>query len=181
MSKFVEKHREEAEAIPVKCAIIVTSSTLYEQMTLGIEPEDETGSLIERRLVEKGFDVIYRRIVPNEWDRIKGAILHAIYEARADVVITTGGTGLSATDMTVEVVESLLTKRMPGFGELFRFLSYQEIGAAAMLSRATAGLVDSTLIFALPGSAQAAQVALEKLILPELRHAVKQAKKGIIK
>jgi len=115
--------------------------------------------------------------VPNEWDRIKAAVLHAVYEAHADVVITTGGTGLSSTDLTVEVVENLITKKMPGFGELFRFLSYQQIGAAAMLSRATAGLVDTTLVFALPGSAQAAQVALDKLILPELKHAVKQAKK----
>ena len=94
-----------------------------------------------------------------------------------DVVITTGGTGITARDGTFEAVDELLTKRLPGFGELFRSLSYQQIGAAAMLSRATAGLVDRTVVIVLPGSQHAVRLALEELVLPEIGHLVREARR----
>ena len=97
--------------------------------------------------------------------------------ARRDVVITTGGTGITARDGTFEAVDGLLTKRLPGFGELFRSLSYQQIGAAAMLSRATAGLVDRTVVIVLPGSQHAVRLALEELVLPEIGHLVREARR----
>ena len=98
-------------------------------------------------------------------------------QALVDVVITTGGTGITARDGTFEAVDGLLTKRLPGFGELFRMLSYQQIGAAAMLSRATAGLVGPTVVIVLPGSQHAARLALEELVLPELGHLVREARR----
>ena len=97
--------------------------------------------------------------------------------ASVDVVITTGGTGITARDGTFEAVDALLTKRLPGFGELFRSLSYQQIGAAAMLSRATAGLVDRTVVIVLPGSQHAVRLALEELVLPEIGHLVREARR----
>src|SRR5690606_14410586 len=97
-------------------------------------------------------------------------------EAGAEVVLVTGGTGISRRDTTVEAIEALLAKPLPGFGELFRLLSFQEIGSAAMLSRATAGLDgEGVLLFALPGSTGACRTALERLILPELGHLVREA------
>ena len=94
-----------------------------------------------------------------------------------DVVITTGGTGITARDGTFEAVDGLLSKRLDGFGELFRSLSYQQIGAAAMLSRATAGLIGQTVVIVLPGSQQAVRLALEGLVLPELGHLVREARR----
>jgi molybdenum cofactor biosynthesis protein B len=94
-----------------------------------------------------------------------------------DAIITTGGTGIAARDTTFEAVDSLLEKRLPGFGELFRVLSYEQIGSAAIMSRATAGISARRILVALPGSESAVRLAMEKLLLPELGHLVQQARK----
>ena len=94
-----------------------------------------------------------------------------------DVVITTGGTGITSRDSTYEAIDALLDKRLDGFGELFRMLSYEDIGPAAMMSRATAGLASGTIVIALPGSEAAVRLAMEKLVLPEVGHMVQQARK----
>ena len=101
-------------------------------------------------------------------------MIHEASASGARAVIINGGTGISKKDITVEVVEALFEKRIPGFGELFRMLSYESIGSPAMLSRATAGTYKGMLLFALPGSPQAVKVAMEKLILPELGHGVRE-------
>lgn len=176
MSKSVDEHRREAKR-SVTCAIVVTSSTLYKRVQTSEGSGDEAGELIRLRLEENGHRVLSKVIVPNEWDSIRQAVLKAVNELKANVVFTTGGTGLSKGDITVEVVESLLEKKMPGFGELLRFLSYERVGAAAMLSRATAGVVGKTVVFSLPGSPHAVKLALDSLILPEIGHIVSQAEK----
>jgi molybdenum cofactor biosynthesis protein B len=108
---------------------------------------------------------------------VRSTIERQLASAEIQVVITTGGTGISSRDTTFEAVNALLEKRLDGFGELFRMLSFEQIGAAAMLSRATAGLVAGRIVIALPGSEAAVRLAMEKLLIPELGHLVQQAGK----
>jgi molybdenum cofactor biosynthesis protein B len=124
-------------------------------------------------LEHAGHSVVGRRIVRDEPSEIKESIEDAA-KAGARAVIITGGTGIGRRDSTYEVVTGLLEKRLDGFGELFRTLSYEEIGSAAMMSRAVAGTARGMIVFALPGSTGAAKLAMEKLILPELGHSVRE-------
>ena len=134
------------------------------------EANDTSGQLARRLCEGAGHTVVGQRILRDEPAEV-AALLRGIAErGEADVAITTGGTGVSRRDSTYEAVVSLLDKRLDGFGELFRMLSYQEIGSAAMLSRAVAGLHRGLVIFATPGSTAAVELALQKLILPELGH-----------
>ncbi len=116
-----------------------------------------------------------RRIVPDEPDQVREAIETQLANPDVQVVITTGGTGITSRDQTYEAVSALLDKELDGFGELFRMLSYQEIGSAAMLSRAVGGLAKGKVVLSLPGSQAAVQLAMTKLILPELGHLVREA------
>ena len=138
---------------------------------------DTSGRLIVELLEGAGHQVAGRTILRDEPDEVRSRVAALTSEAQADVVITTGGTGITARDSTFEAVDGLLTKRLPGFGELFRALSYQQIGAAAMLSRATAGLVDRIVVIVLPGSQHAVRLALEELVLPEIGHLVREARR----
>lgn len=138
---------------------------------------DASGRLIASLLEGEGHRVAGRTLLKDEPDDVRRTVAALVEEASVDVVITTGGTGITARDSTFEAVDDLLQKRLPGFGELFRMLSYQEIGAAAMLSRATAGLTGGTVILALPGSENAVRLAMEKLVLPELGHLVREARR----
>jgi len=116
-------------------------------------------------------------VLKDEPADVRRTVEALVRDEAVDVVITTGGTGITARDSTFEAIDGLLEKRLVGFGELFRMLSYQEIGAAAMLSRATAGLTTRTVILALPGSEHAVRLAMEKLVLPELGHLVREARR----
>jgi molybdopterin adenylyltransferase len=138
---------------------------------------DKSGQLIALGLAEAGHMVVEHVIVPDEPEPLREAVLKYAASSEVDAVLLTGGTGIAVRDQTPETIAALLTKKLPGFGELFRMLSYQEIGAAAMLSRAQGGLIDDTLILTMPGSTAAVKLAMEKLILPELGHLVKHAKK----
>ena len=138
---------------------------------------DSSGQLAERLLREAGHEVTGRHVVPDEPERIVACLNGAVRDAGAQVVILNGGTGISRRDRTYDAVAGLLEKRIDGFGELFRLLSWNEVGAAAMLSRATAGLWDGRVLFSVPGSTGAVRLALEKLILPELVHVVREAAK----
>jgi molybdopterin adenylyltransferase len=146
------------------CAIITVSDTRTPET-------DESGTLIREGLTAQGHQVVGYAIVRDEAAHIATRIDSAI-DAGAAVVILNGGTGIARRDSTFEAVDGLLEKRLPGFGELFRMLSYVEIGAGAMLLRATAGTYRGALIFSLPGSPHAVGLALDKLILPELPHLV---------
>jgi len=138
---------------------------------------DSSGRLISTLLEERGHRVSGRTLLKDEPGDVRQTVTALVNDSSVDVVITTGGTGITARDSTFEAIDGLLQKRLAGFGELFRMLSYHEIGAAAMLSRATAGLSGRTVILALPGSEHAVRLAMEKLVLPELGHLVREARR----
>ena len=129
---------------------------------------DESGGLIRTMLQAAGHSVDYYEIVPDDSEKISAALVSNL--ENLDAIIINGGTGITARDGTTEVVKSVLDKELEGFGELFRMLSFQEIGPAAMLSRAVAGVRHGKLIAALPGSPDACRLAMEKLLIPELGH-----------
>ena len=141
------------------------------------EDTDRGGGAIVELLVQAGHDVAGKAIVPDDPGRVRDAVRAGIGAADVDVVITTGGTGITRRDGTYEVVSTLLEKRIDGFGELFRALSFQEIGPAAMLSRACAGLAGGTIVISVPGSEHAVRLAMTQLILPELGHMVREARR----
>ncbi len=136
------------------------------------EADDTSGKLAVELVEAWGHTVAGKQILRDEPAEVARTIRYLANERAADVVITSGGTGISRRDSTYEAVSALLEKRLDGFGELFRMLSYQEIGSAAMMSRATGGLHRGVVVFALPGSSGAVKLAMEKLILPELGHLV---------
>ena len=159
-----------AAPVSVRCAILTISDT----RTL---ETDSGGDTIVTMLETHGHLVVSRAIVRDEESAVQGWL--QVQRSRPDVeaIITTGGTGVAQRDRTYEAIEKLFDKPIPGFGELFRMLGYQEIGAAAMLSRACAGISQCRVIIALPGSVNAVRLAMEKLILPELGHLVREARR----
>jgi molybdenum cofactor biosynthesis protein B len=178
MSDSASEHRRMAADDPhtqsIRCAVL----TISDSRTIDT---DVSGQLIERLLGEAGHESVGRRIVPDEPKVIEAQLESWLTEDRLQVILTTGGTGISPRDGTVEVVRGLITAELEGFGELFRMISHRQIGAAAMLSRAVAGLVarppeagGDTFIFAMPGSKNAVETAMTELVLPELSHLVWQ-------
>jgi molybdenum cofactor biosynthesis protein B len=135
---------------------------------------DTSGALIRERLTGAGHRVVGSAIVRDEPSDVARIVKEACADGRVHVVILTGGTGITSRDSTFEAVTALLDKRLPGFGELFRVLSYQEVGAAAMLSRAQMGIHARRIVVSLPGSPNACRLALDKLLLPELGHLVRE-------
>ncbi len=158
----VEEHRAHAPR-SVACGVITVSDSRT-------EATDESGALLTRLLTEAGHRVVFTAIVKDEAAAIADAVDRAVRVA--DAVVTNGGTGLASRDVTIETLAPSLEKTLPGFGEVFRALSYKEIGSAAMLSRAIAGVYKGRLVFCLPGSPDACELAAKALILPELGHAV---------
>ena len=170
MSESTRHHRLQAGRCSAQCAVLTISDTRKLET-------DERGGVIVDLLTQAGHVVIERAICPDEPARIAAQLEDWLGREELQVVLTTGGTGIARRDTTVEIVDAVLTAKLDGFGELFRMLSWDEIGAAAMLSRATAGLVarpadegGDSFIFAMPGSVAAIQLAMTKLILPELAH-----------
>ena len=157
-----QEHRQQA-AGSLRCAVITVSDTRTTDT-------DTSGRLMQEALTEAGHVIHAYCIVKDESDEIRRLLKHHIQDAETDAILLSGGTGLSARDGTYEVVRDSLEKELTGFGELFRYLSYEEIGAAAMMSRATAGVARGTVIVSMPGSSAAVRLAMEKLILPELSH-----------
>lgn len=169
MSRSTEEHRAAAPD-SVRCAIITVSDTRTEET-------DGSGQLIRQRLAEHGHTISEYRIVKDEPEQI-GKLLDGVAGSGVcDAIIMNGGTGIARRDTTYDVVAARLDKRLDGFGELFRALSYPEIGAAAMLTRAVAGVYRDTLVLLTPGSIHAVGLALDKLIIPELSHLVYELRK----
>jgi molybdenum cofactor biosynthesis protein B len=162
----VDEHRATAPAA-VACFVL----TVSDSRTLATET---SGRAIADLLGEAGHSVVDRTLVRDEPAEVARLVRAAIASGRVQVVITTGGTGISSRDSTYEALCALFDKRLDGFGELFRVLSFQEIGAAAMLSRATAGVIGRVAVFLLPGSEHAVRLAMTRLILPELRHVARE-------
>ena len=138
---------------------------------------DTSGRAIRDLLQAAGHTVAGSAIEKDEPARVAELVRQQAAIADVDAVITTGGTGLTSRDSTFEAIDALLTKRLPGFGELFRMLSYQDIGSAAMMSRACAGTIGRVVVISLPGSEKAVRLAMEKLVIPELAHLVQQSTK----
>lgn len=152
----------------VACAVITTSDSRTEQ-------DDESGKLIKQRLTDNGHKVAYYTILKNDAEAIRQNVEMLLKRDDIQVIITGGGTGLSKRDVTVNTIAPILEKILDGFGELFRQLTYQEIGTGSIMSRALAGLVSSKVIICIPGSLGAATLAMDKIILPEIGHLVREA------
>lgn len=161
------EHKKEALK-NLKCGVITISDTRTEE-------DDGSGKIIRELLGGDGHEVISYSIVMDDTGSIMSAVEDAL--GQADVVICNGGTGISPRDVTIETLRPLLSRTVEGFGEIFRTLSYAEIGSSAMLSRAVAGAVGKNLLFCVPGSPNAVRLAMEKLILPEMGHMLSQVRK----
>lgn len=160
-----EHERQAAAEAPrrIACGVLTISDTRTPET-------DSSGAAIRAALTRAGHDVVRYTVVRDEPEQIAELVREA--SATCKLIITNGGTGIARRDSTFEAIDGLLQKRLPGFGELFRLLSFEEIGPAAMLSRATAGVYGGTLIFCLPGSTNAVRLAMERLIVPQLDHLV---------
>ena len=163
MSEAEPGHQEQSAETPAQCVVITVSDTRTVDT-------DVSGGIIKARLAEAGYGVAGHEIVPDEPDRV--AALLDRYAGDADAILLNGGTGISHRDRTFEAVSSRLEKTLPGFGEIFRMLSFEQVGAAAMLSRAIAGVYRTSIVISMPGSPNAVRLAMERLIVPELRHLV---------
>jgi molybdenum cofactor biosynthesis protein B len=149
-------------------SVVITVSDTRDEST------DESGMLIKDLLGEGGHEIVGYEIIKDEASEIRGVLQKTLKRDDIQFIVLNGGTGLAPRDVTYEVVNELLEKRLDGFGELFRFLSFQEIGPAAMLSRALAGSVKGKVVISLPGSKGAVELGMRQLILPELGHMVSQ-------
>ncbi|HEY6085693.1 MAG TPA: MogA/MoaB family molybdenum cofactor biosynthesis protein [Nitrospira sp.] len=138
---------------------------------------DTSGQLIQELLTEEGHTVAAYHLVKDEPSQIKERIIAGVTNEAVQAIIINGGTGISRRDSTFEAVDAMLEKRLDGFGEVFRYLTYQDIGSPAIMSRATAGIIKGRVLFSTPGSEHAVRLAMEKLILPELGHLVKELTK----
>jgi molybdenum cofactor biosynthesis protein B len=164
LSESVRQHREAAPE-KVRVAVLTISDTRT--------PETDTGGdTIEEVMRQAGHEVVHRQIVRDEAPQIRSTLTDLLARSDVDAVITTGGTGISARDTTYEVISRMIEKKLDGFGEIFRMLSYEEVGAAAILSRAVAGAVGTKFVACLPGSRNAVRLATEKLLVPEISHVV---------
>ncbi len=163
-------HRKKAPA-SVCCAVLTISDTRS-------PTDDHSGKLIQSLLKKSGHQVMTCALVADEASAIESKLRMMLAASEIQAIIANGGTGIAPRDVTAQVVATFITKPLPGFGELFRMLSYQEVGAASMLSRALAGANDKKLLFALPGSLAAVRLAMKKLILPELAHTVYELNKS---
>ena len=163
-----QRHRTEAERLgPLRIALVTISDTRTAETDL-------SGRFLEEQVRADGHQVLTYRVVPDEPSLIEQTLSELLASA-AQVILINGGTGISSRDGTFEVVQRRMEKILPGFGELFRMLSFQEVGPAAMLSRATAGLCSGRIVVSLPGSPAAVRLAWEQLLRPELRHLVREA------
>ena len=165
------KHHHRRDAVQRVAAVVITVS---DTRTL----ETDTGGRLLAELLEgQGHRVVERVVVPDDPEAIEAAAREALAREDVRAIVLTGGTGVAPRDVTPETLEPLLERVVPGFGELFRMLSYEDIGSAALLSRALAGIAAGKVVFVLPGSRGAIRLALEKLILPELGHLAAEAVK----
>ena len=167
-----QEHRAQAP-ISVGCFVLTVSDTRTSET-------DSSGKTIREFLERAGHLVTGFAIVRDEPSLVTASVRQWLTDVDTRVIITTGGTGITARDGTFEAIDALLEKRLDGFGELFRMLSFDEIGAAAMMSRATAGTVGAKAIFALPGSEHAVRLAMSRLIIPELGHVAQQLQKSLM-
>ncbi len=169
MSQSAAEHRATSPT-RLRCAVITVSDTRTLETDTG-------GQAVVDLLTAAGHEIAARQIVRDDPEQMRPLLVELCQRADVDAVLLTGGTGIASRDQTFETVGALLTKTMPGYGELLRQLSYQEIGAAAMLSRAVGGLVGHVVVLTMPGSPAGVRLAMEELVLPELGHLVREARR----
>jgi molybdopterin adenylyltransferase len=165
-----EEHQRAAEQIVARCAILTLSDTRD-------TTTDKSGARIRELLVAEGHTVSEYDVLRDEPELLKAKLTALVERQDVDVILTNGGTGISRRDTTVPVIERVIESPLPGFGELFRMLSWEQIGSGAMMSRALGGIAQGKLIFAMPGSTKAVELAMARLILPELRHLLRELQK----
>jgi len=175
MSKTSKMHKEEAPK-SLGFGVITVSSSRHRDSQVGKHAVDESGDLIVETLRNHGHTVVSRQLIPDDKIMIERTIREMLKSPNVDAIITCGGTGINPSDVTIETVEPILEKELPGFGEVFRWLSYEGIGSAAVMTRAIAGVTKGKAIFCLPGSPQAVKLCLEKLILTETGHIILHAR-----
>jgi molybdopterin adenylyltransferase len=161
----------DSQAVAVACAVITVSDSRWQSLSRSEVPdEDRSGNLVRAKLQAAGHDLRHYEILPDEPVAVRATLQTLAADGTIQAVILNGGTGIAPRDTTYDAIAGLLEKELPGFGEIFRMLSYQEIGSRAIASRATAGIYHQTVIFSLPGSTAAVALGMDKLILPELVH-----------
>ena len=169
MSQSAKKHHAQAPE-SICCAVITVSDTRTLQT-------DRGGQMVVDALGGAGHQVVERQLIADEPEPMAALVRQFSQQQDIDAILLTGGTGIASRDQTFETIDGLLTKTIPGYGELFRMLSYHEIGPAAMLSRALGGILNHTVVLTMPGSPAAVSLAMGKLILPELGHLVHEARR----
>lgn len=175
MSESARRHKAEAPK-KLRFGIFTVSTSRYQKMKKGEQMADASGDLIESALKNAGHTVSFRSLISDDTAMIEEGMRQALASPELDAVIFCGGTGIAPSDVTIETVMPFLEKVLPGFGEIFRRLSFDEIGSAAVLSRAVAGVAKGKVFLCVPGSSNAARLCVEKLILPETPHIVKHAR-----
>jgi len=175
MSETAEKHKAGAPR-KLKFGIFIVSTSRYIKLKKGEKSRDDSGDVIESSLREAGHTVLFRDTISDNTTMIKKGLEGVVGSENVDAVIFCGGTGIAPSDVTIETVTPMMEKTLPGFGEIFRRLSYDQIGSAAFLSRAVAGVAKGKAVFCVPGSPNAVQLCISKLILPEAGHLVKHAR-----
>lgn len=176
-SSSTQSHKSGTEK-PCKFFLITISSSrhsTYGNVSNPEQADDSSGKTIKNLLTTNGHDVIQYMLINDDSNAIQSALRSAV-DSDADIIITTGGTGLTSHDVTIEATTPMFEKIIPGFGELFRFKSIEEIGTAVILTRATAGVIRSKAVFCLPGSSNAVRLAIKDIIIPEAGHIVKHTK-----
>jgi molybdenum cofactor biosynthesis protein B len=175
MSESTRMHKAHAPKA-LNFAVFVCSTSRYHAMQKGETATDVSGDTIEFLLKSAGHNVLFKRVVSDDRVMIEHAVKSVLDNAGVDAAVFCGGTGITPTDVTIETISPFLEKTLPGFGEIFRRLSYDKVGSAAVMSRAVAGVAKGKALFCIPGSPDAVRVAVELLILPEAPHIVKHAR-----
>ena len=175
MSESTKKHKAAAPK-QLSFAVFVCSTSRYQELQKGEKIDDVSGDTIEALLTNAGHKVRYRKIIADDKSMIEDAVTGILNSAELDAAIFCGGTGIASKDVTIETVSPFFEKILLGFGEIFRRLSYDKVGSAAVMSRAVAGVAKGKALFCIPGSPDAVRVSVEMLILPEAPHIVRHAR-----
>ncbi|MEM2094246.1 MAG: molybdopterin-binding protein [Candidatus Bathyarchaeia archaeon] len=176
MSETSIEHKKTSQG-RVNFALVTVSTSRYAQMQRGEAFSDVSAETASRLLAEAGHSVVEKLIVSDDIQMVRSAIRRLSENPIVEAIITIGGTGITSTDITIEAVSPLLSKELPGFGELFRNISYKQIGSAAILTRCIAATIRDKCIFCLPGSPQAVENAVRALIIPEVGHILAHARR----
>lgn len=171
-SESTRKHKASTPS-QLGFGVFVVSSSRFQNLELEKPIKDPSGDLIVELLEKAGHQIAFRKILPDDQQMIEAGLKRSLESEKVDAVVFVGGTGISSEDVTVEAISPFLKKKLPGFGEVFRRLSFDKAGSAAFLSRALAGVVKGKVVFCVPGSPDAVKLCAEELILPEAGHIVK--------